>query len=97
MTSEQAKIIIRSDFKRIVDYLLTFVNLSRREREVLRLRHMEKITQESTAEEMNVSKNSIQAWEYSAIDKCANVWTNDPAICVFADYFLRFIIDNEEP
>ncbi len=76
MTINEAKKILHYPYLPVVYVALSYVNLRDKEINVLILRHLRGHTQEETAEEMEMSVNSIQNIEKSALGKCAKSWEN---------------------
>lgn len=74
MTTEQVKEVLHCPIKPLVLLALSYVNLTDAEANTLILRHMRGHTQETVAEELERSKNTIQNWESSGIQKCADAW-----------------------
>lgn len=79
MTTEDVKQILKDHEDRILVYVaLSYVNLSDKELETLILRYMRGLTQERAAEEMDVNKNSVFAWQQSALLKTCKMWERIP-------------------
>lgn len=74
MTTEDAKKVLHCRYRPLVLLALSYVNLYDRELNTLILRHMRGLTQEQTAEELDRTTNTIQNWESSALQKCAEAW-----------------------
>lgn len=88
MSRDEVKFVIQIPYKPLVLFALTyFVNLKDRELNVLVCRYMRGMTQEEAAEELNRSVNTIQLWEYSALDKCAKAWENNEFIQELIEQF----------
>ena len=67
---------------------LSMVNLKEKEWMVLVLRHMRGLTQEETAEKIDRSKNSVQNWERSGLQKCAKAWGESKELGTIIEYML---------
>lgn len=76
MNPDDVRKVIGAPYKPLALAALSYVNLSDRELNLLILRHMRGHTQEETAEEMGYTVRAVQAWEKTALDKCAAAWKN---------------------
>lgn len=61
-------------FRDLVNLALSYVSLTSKETSVLQHRFANGETQEQTAESLDLSKNTVQNIEKSAVEKCYKVW-----------------------
>lgn len=76
MTTAQAKAFLSSEFADLISLALEYVSLSRRQREILKLRCIEGLTIEDTADELDTSVSTVKKIEREALNRCAVVWDN---------------------
>lgn len=80
MTTEEAKNILHTPDRSVALAVLSYVNLTDREAELLMLRHLHGLTQDQVAGYFDVESRTIQRWESEALGKCAVVWDNNPFV-----------------
>lgn len=94
LTREQAKevktLLCTGKFGRpVVLFALSYVNLQDDEREVLMLRYLHGLTQEATAEKLNISPNTIYNKERIGLEKCYTTWRNNSFMSELLDAALN--------
>lgn len=78
ITTDDVKNILKNHYDRqSVCVALSYVNLSDNELRTLIYRYMRSLTQEQTAEKFgdNTAKNTVFAWQQSALEKTAKMWS----------------------
>lgn len=83
MDRKQIKKILRSPYKDIIEYLLTLVNLSVKELEVIREVDIKGYTEEHTAECLDVSTRYVQLQRAKAYKKMEKVWSSNHLVSLF--------------
>lgn len=76
MTNAEAKSFLSCEFADLIALALEYVSLSRRQREILKLRCIEGLTIEDTADELDTSVSTVKKIEREALNRCAAVWDN---------------------
>jgi len=80
MTNEQLRRIFNIPERDLLCFLLSKVNLTEKEKEVIDNCLLKGYTEEYTAEEMNMSRNGVQKIKKKAYEKLNKVWENDRII-----------------
>ena len=80
MTNEQLRRIFNIPERDLLCFLLSKVNLTEKEKEVIDNCLLKGYTEEYTAEEMNMSRNGVQKIKKKAYQKLDKVWCNDRII-----------------
>lgn len=80
MTREQIRKIFNIPEKDLLCFLLSKINLTEKEKEVVDNYFTKGYTEEQTAEIMEMSKNGVQNIKKRAYDKIVRVWENDRII-----------------
>lgn len=75
MTKDQVCAILKNEAdKNLIIALLACVNLTDQEFDVIRYRYMRGLTQEQTAEKMDIAVNSVYNKQESALKKISEMW-----------------------
>lgn len=80
MTNEQLRKIFNIPERDLLCFLLSKVNLTEKEKEVIDNCLLKGYTEEYTAEIMNMSRNGVQKVKKRAYDKLNKMWENDRII-----------------
>lgn len=74
MTEDQAIKLLRCDDARLVDILLSMVNLTWKEEKAVNLCGRQEMTQFKAAEILGIDRRTIQKWNKAAMVKICKVW-----------------------
>jgi len=85
MTREQIRKIFNIPEKDLLCFLLSKINLTEKEKEVVDNYFTKGYTEEQTAEIMEMSKNGVQNIKKRAYDKIVRVWENDRIIKILLE------------
>ena len=75
MEKSEIRKILKNPNTELVNIALGYVNLTEKERQVIKLVEMEGKTEERTAEIMDISTRNLQAIKASAFEKMSEVWS----------------------
>lgn len=82
MDKKDIRLILKNPYKDILDYVLSIVNLSEQELQVITLVDIKGNTEEYASIELNVTIRRIQKIKRSAYNKFDKVWSNSSLIKV---------------
>ena len=74
MTEDKALELLRCDDARLVDILLSMVNLTWKEEKAVNLCGRQELTQFQAAEMLGIDRRTIQRWHNTAMTKICKVW-----------------------
>lgn len=75
MEKSEIRKILKNPSKDLVNIALSYVNLTEKEKEILEYVEMKGITEERTAEIMDISTRNLQTIKASAFEKLSEVWS----------------------
>ena len=75
MEKSEIRKIIKNPSKELVNIALSYVNLTEKEKEILEYVEMKGITEERTAEILDMSDRNVRYIKDSAFDKLNMVWS----------------------
>jgi DNA-directed RNA polymerase specialized sigma subunit len=82
MDRKDIKLILKNPYKDILDYVLSIVNLSEKELQVVTILDIKENTEEYASNELNLSIRHISRIRKSAYDKLDKSWSNNSLIKV---------------
>ncbi len=85
MTKDQIRKIFNIPERDLLCFLLSKINLTEKEKEVVENYYAKGYTEEETAEIMDMSKNGVQKIKKKAYDKIVKVWQNDRIIKILLE------------
>lgn len=74
MTEENVLKLLRCDDARLVDILLSMVNLTWKEEKAVNLCGRQELTQFQAAENIGVEQSTMHRWYKQGLDKICRVW-----------------------
>ena len=80
MDKTAVKKALRTPYKPLLDYAMTFVSLSEKERKVLTLCLIELLTEEKTAEILGYSRDFIARTKKRALERVLKAWEKIPEV-----------------
>ena len=80
MDKTAVKKALRTPYKPLLDYAMTFVSLSEKERKVLTLCLIELLTDGKTAEILEYSRDFVARTKKRALERVLNAWEKIPEI-----------------
>lgn len=83
MTKDEWLFVLRRPEPDLVALAVSYVSLTVKERQLVRFRGQEGMTQEETAEEMGVDRRTLQRLEKTTYKKMASVWAGHPFIVAY--------------
>ena len=78
MDKTAVKKALRTPYKPLLDYAMTFVSLSEKERKVLTLCLIELLTEEKTAEILGYSRDFVKKKKKQALERVLKAWEKMP-------------------
>jgi DNA-directed RNA polymerase specialized sigma24 family protein len=75
MEKSEIRKILKNPSKDLVNIALSYVNLTEKEKEILEYVEMKGITEERTAEILDMSTRNLQTIKASAFEKLSQVWS----------------------
>ena len=78
MDKTAVKKALRTPYKPLLDYAMTFVSLSEKERKVLKLCFVELLTEEKTAEILEYSRDFVARTKKRALERVLKAWEKIP-------------------
>lgn len=78
MDKTAVKKALRTPYKPLLDYAMTFVSLSEKERKVLTLCLIELLTEEKTAEILGYSRDFVARTKKQALERVLKAWEKMP-------------------
>ena len=80
MDKTAVKKALRTPYKPLLDYAMTFVSLSEKERKVLTLYLIELLTEEKTAEILGYSRDFVARTKKRALERVLKAWEKIPEV-----------------
>ena len=80
MDKTAVKKALRTPYKPLLDYAMTFVSLSEKERKVLKLCFVELLTEEKTAEILEYSRDFVARTKKRALERVLKAWEKIPEV-----------------
>ena len=80
MDNTAVKKALRTPYKPLLDYAMTFVSLSEKERKVLMLCFVELLTEEKTAEILEYSRDFVARTKKRALERVLKAWEKIPEV-----------------
>ena len=80
MDKTAVKKALRTPYKPLLDYAMTFVSLSEKERKVLTLCFVELLTEEKTAEILGYSRDFVARTKKRALERVLKAWEKIPEV-----------------
>lgn len=80
MDKTAVKKALRTPYKPLLDYAMTFVSLSEKERKVLTLCSVELLTEEKTAEILGYSRDFVARTKKRALERVLKAWEKIPEV-----------------
>lgn len=80
MDKTAVKKALRTPYKPLLDYAMTFVSLSEKERKVLTLCFVELLTEEKTAEILEYSHDFVARTKKRALERVLKAWEKIPEV-----------------
>lgn len=77
---------LRTPYKRVLDFAMSYVSLSRKERECIYSVIVEGNTEEAAAEMMEVSRDFVAKHKTAGLNKIMRAWENCEVLSVLVDY-----------
>lgn len=75
MEKSEIRKILKNPSMELVNIALSYVNLTDKEKEIIKLVEMEGKTEERTAEILDISTRNLQTIKASAFEKLSEVWS----------------------
>ena len=80
MDKTAVKKALRTPYKPLLDYAMTFVSLSEKERKVITLCFVELFTEEKTAEILGYSRDFVARTKKRALERVLKAWEKIPEV-----------------
>ena len=80
MDKTAVKKALRTPYKPLLDYAMTFVSLSEKERKVLTLCFVELLTEEKTPEILGYSRDFVARTKKRALERVLKAWEKIPEV-----------------
>ena len=80
MDKTAVKKALRTPYKPLLDYAMTFVSLSEKERKVLTLCFVELLTEEKTTEILGYSRDFVARTKKRALERVLKAWEKIPEV-----------------
>ncbi len=77
---------LRTPYRKPLELAFEYVNLTRREREIIECIYIEGLTEEAAAEEMGVSRDYVAKHKKRALQKLAQAWDGLEIYKIVTDY-----------
>lgn len=77
---------LRTPYKRVLDFAMTYVSMSKKERECVFNVIVDGETEETAAEMMGVSRDFVAKHKASGLEKIAKAWEHCEVLPILIDY-----------
>lgn len=80
MDTKEIRKVLNFEFKPVVDLLMELVNLKNLERESVVLVDLNGMSEERAAEQLDISRSTINNHRKKAIEKMSKAWNGNPLV-----------------